>query len=76
MIIIYCNNYNKQILYEYNFFCAAVDIEHIERQYDTSDEDFELLGWKLTGPSGTITTWEATIKYNDVPFKTIYIFEY
>lgn len=46
-----------------NSFCAVVDFEHVERQYDTSDEDFELLGWHLPKLPNIATKCEITVDY-------------
>jgi len=67
---LFINNYYINII-----LCAVVDFEHIERQYDTSDEDFELLGWRTPNPSSIPTRCEITIKYYTIVFlKTICIF--
>jgi len=61
-------------LYKYIILYTVVDFEHIERQYDTSDEDFELLGWRPPNPSSITTRCGITIKYYTMIFlKTICI---
>lgn len=40
-----------------------MDFEHVERQYDTSDEDFELLGWRPSKLPNIATKCEITVDY-------------